>query len=104
VDDKQRYVAHLLERYRRLPGALGRVLRDDRQTARRLYDQKVGLDTVQQAFLLAVARRAHGAEHPPPIRSLRYFLPLIEEILAVPLDPDYVCFLQARVAGDRRSA
>jgi hypothetical protein len=104
VDDKQRYVAHLLDRYRRLSGALGRVLRDDRQTAGRIYDQRISLETVQQAFVLAVARRSNGAQPPPPIRSLRYFLPLIEEILAAPLDPAYLCLLRARVADDPRSA
>jgi hypothetical protein len=105
VDDKQRYVAHLLDRYRRLPGALGRVLRDDRRTAGCLFDQRIALDTVQQAFLIAVARRAAGPQPPQPIRSLRYFLPVVEEVLvAPPLDPGYRLYLQRKVADHHPSA
>jgi hypothetical protein len=103
VDAKDRYAAHLLDRYRQLPGTLGHILRDDRQTARALHDRHIDLEVVEQAFLLAIARRTFGSDQPvPPIRTLRYFLPIIEEILAAPPDPDYLRHLQARLdaAGD----
>ena len=103
MDAKDCYVAHLLDRYRQLPGTLGHILRDDRKMARALHDRHIDLGVVQQAFLLAVARRTFGSAQPmPPIRTLRYFLPIIEEILASPLDPDYLRYLQARLgaAGD----
>jgi len=107
VDAKAGYVDRLLARYRSLPGTLGRILSDDRQTARALYDRHLDLELVQQAFDLAIARRIFGSEQPlPPIRTLRYFLPLIEEILASPPDPGYLRCLQMRLrdGGAHRSA
>ncbi len=96
---KARYVATLLERYRRLPGTLGRVLRDDRTTAGALHDQHIDLDVVHQAFILAVARRTFCADPAglPAIRSLRYFLPVIDEITRRPLDPVYLHHLRCRL-------
>ena len=100
MDAKARYVAHLLARYQRLPGTLGHTLRDDRRTARALHDRHIDLELVQQAFDLAIARRTSGSKQPlPPIRTLRYFLPLVEEILASPPDPGYLRYLQLRLRG-----
>jgi hypothetical protein len=92
---RRRYAAILLERYRRLPGTLGRVLKDDRKTALDLHIRGVSLDLVQRAFLLAVARRSFRAHAEPgePIRCLRYFLPVIEELVVAPPDPDYFRYL-----------
>ena len=87
---KTRYVAQLLERYRKLPGTLGRVLRDDRQTALALHHRRIGLDVVEQAFVLALARRSVNPRR-EPIRTLRYFLPVIEEILH---SPPHTAYLQ----------
>jgi hypothetical protein len=76
TDAKAQYVASLLERYQRLPGTLQRVLRDDRRTALALYDRRIAINVVDNAFVVALARRAFGAnpEQLPPIRTLRYFL------------------------------
>lgn len=95
---KARYVAMVLERYRRLPGTLGHVLRDDRRTAAALHERHIGLDVVYQAFVVALARR-FGTETArlEPIRTLRYFLPVIEEITRDPPDPDYLHYLQSRL-------
>lgn len=99
MTDKTRYIATLLERYRRLPGTLGRVLRDDRRTAAALHDRHIDLDVVQQAFTIALARRelGRGDYRLPPIRTLRYFLPVIDEISHHPPDPDYLHHLRIRL-------
>jgi hypothetical protein len=100
MDARDRYVALLLKRYRKLPGTLGHVLSTDRQTARALHDRHIGLEVVEQAFILAIARRTFGSYQPvPPIRTLRYFLPIVEEIVAAPPDPGYLQYLQARLAA-----
>lgn len=93
---KARYLAQLLQRYRNLPGTLGRVLRDDRRTARALHDRRIGLEVVQQAFVLALARRSVNQRR-EPIRTLRYFLPVIEEIILTPPDPAYLQYLERRL-------
>lgn len=95
------YVETVLAEYSRLPGTLGRILRDDHQTARLMCLRGVSLDVVRQAFLLAVARRTFGPPQSSPIRCLRYFLPVITEIQTGTLDPAYLAYLQNRLATDR---
>lgn len=100
MNAKARYVAHVLARYQRLPGTLGRILRDDRRTAGLLHDRSISLEVVDQAFVLALARRTfrtHGGDPVEPIRALRYFLPVIQEIVAAPPDPSYVHYLERRL-------
>lgn len=100
MNTKARYVAHVLDRYQRLPGTLGRVLRDDRRTAGALHDRSIALDVVDQAFVLALARRTFrtdGGDPVEPIRALRYFLPVIQEIVAAPPDPTYLQYLERRL-------
>jgi hypothetical protein len=99
MDAKARYVAHVLARYQRLPGTLGRVLRDDRRTAGMLHDRSISLAVVEQAFVLGLARRIFRADVDPlePIRALRYFLPVIQEVLAAPPHPSYLQHLERRL-------
>ena len=99
MTDRARYVAALLERYRRLPGTLGRVLRDDQRTAAALHDRRIDLDVVHQAFVIALARRAFcaDADRLEPIRTLRYFLPAVDEIVHNPPDSDYLQYLQHKL-------
>ena len=99
MNDQARYLNRLLDRYRTLHGTIGRILRDDRRTALALYRRRIGLDVVRQAFILAAARRAF-APNPTarePIRTLRYFLPLIAEITDTPPDPVYLLHLERRL-------
>lgn len=96
---QSRYVARLLGQYATLPGTLHRVLRQDRRTALALYRRGVRLDVVQNAFVLAVARRtfrsdAHRLE---PIRCLQYFVPVVDELLEQPPLPEYLDYLKHRL-------
>src|SRR5215470_8480096 len=59
------------------------------------------METIEAAFLLASARRLfRDPALPPlrPIRSLHYFLPVIEEVSAGPLSSDYVKHLRLKLA------
>jgi hypothetical protein len=73
----------------------------DRRLAAALFAHGVPIETVKAAFLLATARRATSAaarsQPLPPIRSLHYFLPVIREIQARPLDPAYLEMLMDRL-------
>jgi hypothetical protein len=87
---RERYVRSLLELYVTTPGVLGRVRQADRALARQLYDQRIPLCVVANAFIVAAARRArHNAFSTPlpPIRALHYFLGTIRELLDRPLGP-----------------
>jgi len=100
------YVRTLLELYCGLPHtAVRRPTPQDRQIAAQLFDRGVPFCLAEMAFLLAIGRRStHPPELPPlaPIRSLAYFLPVIEELKLNPPDPDYLDYLRARIRpGDR---
>jgi hypothetical protein len=99
VESRGPYVATLLAQYQRLPGTLGRVLRDDRRTALALHNRGVPLDIVKSAFVLATARRTFrsNTDRAEPIRALRYFLPVIQEIVEAPPAPEYLAYLRRRL-------
>ncbi|MGH7346892.1 MAG: hypothetical protein ACREK4_18435 [Candidatus Rokuibacteriota bacterium] len=93
----------MLQHYRRLPGTLGRILRDDRRTAAALHQRGLPLDVVENAFVLAIARRTFRSDTQPldPIRSLRYFLPVIDELRHAPPLPEYLEYLRNRLVTAR---
>ena len=96
------YVERILGLYRRTPGTSGRVRRADRLLAAALYDRQVPLHLVVAALLVATARRTlRPADAPPlrPIATLHYFLPVIDELAAVPLDPGYLDYLRKRLTN-----
>jgi hypothetical protein len=99
--DDDRYVKKLLDLYLGLPQTPSRVSRDDRRLAQQLCQQQTPLETVESAFLLATARRSfRDPALPPlqPIRSLHYFLPVIEELLATGVSSDYAQYLRRKLA------
>jgi hypothetical protein len=93
------YVQRILGQYQSLPGTLCRVLRDDRRTAAALHARRVPLRVVENAFALAIARRTFrkGSDQLEPIRALRYFLPVIQEIVEAPAAPGYYDYLRRRL-------
>ena len=97
-------VQHLLDLYCGLPHtAARRPSAADRRLAVQLCDQAIPLELIEAAFLLAIARRNcrdPQAQPLPPIRSLAYFSPVIEELRLQPPHPDYLRFLRSR-AGDQ---
>lgn len=89
-DPRGRYVHELLRLYLATPGVAGRVRYADRNLAASLFDQGVPLYVVEQALLIAAARRIrHNAYSTPlpPIRSLWYFREVIREMLERPPGP-----------------
>ena len=93
--DREQYVRQTLDGYRTMPTAWGQVRQADRELAVRLYQERIPLTAVEGAFILAAARRTYRTARYPlsPIRSLRYFLPIIREILGKPVDPGEVSYL-----------
>jgi hypothetical protein len=98
--EQREYVRRVLEAYRSTPGTAGVVRRADRLFAAQLYDQGVSLTTVENAFILAVARRSARAADATPlgtIRSLAYFAPVIGEVLQLKVGPEYFQHLRNRL-------
>lgn len=101
MDAKKRYVTKLLARYTALPGTLRRTLREDRRLAAEFFQRGISLDTVENAFVIATARRTlrSNTDRLEPIRSLHYFTPLIQELLEEPPLPEYLDYLKNRLIG-----
>jgi hypothetical protein len=99
MDPRTLFATRVLDRYRKLPGTLHRTLRQDRNLALRLYDRGVPLQKIEDAFLLALARRTFRSSSEPiePIRSLHYFLPLIQELEVEPPLPEYLAYLKDKL-------
>ena len=67
---------------------------------RSLYDRGVPLQAVENALLLAAARRSVRPADAPPlgtIRSLAYFLPVIEEVLQLKVGQEYFQHLRNKL-------
>ena len=98
--DRAGYLKRLLERYCGLPlTAARRPSPFDRRLASQLFDRGISLETIETAFRLALARRTcRHPQAPPlaPIRSLAYFLPLLDELLRTPLETGYLDYLRAK--------
>lgn len=98
--DPANYVAAVLILYSELPETPLRASVQDQWQARRLYDRGVPLRVVESAFLLASLRRlVRPSGGPPlsPIRSLAYFLPVIDELLAHPAPDNYLEYLRLKL-------
>jgi len=96
------YIQRVLALYRRLPGTSGLARRADRRLAASLHQRRVPLDIVDAALLTAALRRASrpaDAAPLPRITSLHYFLPVIEELLTIGLDPAYLDYLRYRFSA-----
>lgn len=97
------YVRSVLSAYLALPDTPRRTSPFDRRLVRDLHDRDVSLAIVNAAFVLAIARRKArppGALPLGSIRSIAYFLPVIEELLARPADPVYAEYLRRKLVSD----
>ncbi len=94
------YVQTVLDIYVSIPNAPERPRRDDRFMAARLYRQGVPLYKFECALLLGCARRELQEHEEPlqPIRSLRYFVPVLEEVRSQRVDPRYVRYLREKLS------
>jgi hypothetical protein len=94
------FVTEVLTLYLQLPETPIRTSPNDRKSAIELHKHGVNLSTIESAFLLGSVRRlARSPEMPPlsPIRSLAYFLPVIQELLDNPVPDSYVVYLRTKL-------
>lgn len=94
------YVAALLTLYADLPDTPLRPSSPDQSLARKLFAEGVPLALVESAALLGTLRRLSRDPTLPPlpkIRSLAYFLPVIEELKLQPLPAGYLDYLRLKL-------
>ena len=98
--ERNSFVRAVLDLYLGLPHSAARhTSRHDRRLAEQLFDRGIPLPIVRAAMLLALARRSQrptSAPPLPPIRSLYYFSPVIDELLASTADPTFIDHINSR--------
>lgn len=102
---RRRYITQVIDLYCSLPDTSGRARAADRRLAAELCDRGIALVLVQDALWLASARRRSRAPDAPPlapVRSLHYFLPLVDELLEKPLPPGYRDYLRHKLDAAKR--
>jgi hypothetical protein len=98
--EQRDYMRRLLNSYRATPGTCGAVRRADRMLAAQLHERGVPIEAVENAFVLAAARRLIrpvGAAPLGTIRSLAYFSPVIEEVLQLQVSKEYFQHLRHKL-------
>ena len=94
------FVAAVLTLYADLPDTPVRPTPVDQSLARRWFTEAMPLPLIESAFLLATLRRESRPPGLPPlpkIRSLAYFLPVIEELRLQPLPDGYLDYLRRKL-------
>ena len=97
---QKEFIRWVLEAYRKTPGTMGTVRRPDRVLAVQLYQRGVCASAIENAFVLAATRRLIRPVDSPPlaaIRSLAYFLPVIEEVLTLHVSQEYFDYLRHKL-------
>ena len=97
---QEEYVRQVLEAYRKTPGTAGTVRHADRIVAGQLYQRGLSVQVIENALVLAATRRLIRPADAQPlgtIRSLAYFLPVIEEVLKLRVSPDYFDYLRRKL-------
>jgi hypothetical protein len=98
--DPTAYVAAVILCYLELPETpMSATLQDHRQ-ARRWHEQGVPLQLTESALLLASLRRlVRPGDLPPlpPIHSLAYFRPVVDELLVHPMPTSYLDYLRLKL-------
>lgn len=99
-DGQEQYIRQVLEAYRKTPGTTGTIRRPDRMLAAQLFQRGVPVSVIESAFVLAATRRLirPADAHPlATIRSLAYFLPIIEEVRELRVSQDYFQYLRHKL-------
>jgi hypothetical protein len=99
---QEEYIRRVLEAYRKTPGTMGTVRRADRLLAAQLHRRGLSIQVIENALVLAATRRLIRPANAPSlatIRSLAYFLPVIEEVLELRVSPNYFDYLRYKLSG-----
>ncbi|MGC9951128.1 MAG: hypothetical protein ABSF64_32625 [Bryobacteraceae bacterium] len=97
---QEEYIRQVLEAYRKTPGTMGTVRPPDRVLAAQLFQRGVSVSVIENAFVLAATRRLMRPADAQPlatIRSLAYFLPVIEEVRELRVSTGYFQYLRHKL-------
>jgi len=100
IETNNAYLDSVISLYTQLPDTPDKPSQNDRRTAASFRAKDVPLNTVQAALILASVRRLarpDDAQPLPPVRSLAYFAPVVNELAETPLHDDYVAYLRKKL-------
>jgi hypothetical protein len=103
---REDYVRKVLEAYRNTPGTCGNLRRPDRLLAVQLYQRGIPLNKVENALVLGAVRRMTRPADAPPlttVRSLAYFLPVVEEVIEMEVGEEYFQYVRLKLQRLRSS-
>ncbi len=98
---REEYIERVLEAYRKTPGTTGFVHKADRIVANELFKRGIALMVIENALYLAAARRIirpKDARHLQTVRSLAYFLPVVDEVLDTAVGQEYFDYLRRKLS------
>ncbi len=98
--DRTEYTRSVIRMYLSLPETPQRAARSDWILANQLFDRRIEVETVRHALLLATVRRLGRPPEMPRlalIRSLHYFLPVVDELREQPLPAGYPEDLERKI-------
>jgi hypothetical protein len=93
------YIHTVLHLYVNMPNTPGRICSHDRRLAEQWFIRQIPIPIVEMALLLGVIRRFRRADafQLAPIRSMAYFRPVVEELMAQPPPPTYIHYLRYKL-------
>jgi hypothetical protein len=98
--DCRSFINAVVAMYTALPDTPARARPLDRRLAETWHCRQLSLQTIESAFLLGQLRRlGRPLDYPKlqPIRSMYYFVPLLEEVLQQPLAADFVEYAKMKI-------
>ena len=101
MSDHADYVATVLTLYGDMPDTPLRASASDQWLAHRFYADGVPLVVIEAALLLGSLRRlVRPTDAPPlpPVRSLAYFRPVVDELRAHPAPESYLDYLRLKLS------
>ena len=94
------HVRKVLEAYRNTPGTTGSVRRPDRLLAVQLHQRGIPLKKIKKALVLAAVRRMIRPAEAPTltiVRSLAYFMPVIEEVIEMDVGEEHFQYARQKL-------
>jgi len=99
-ENKNLYIDEVIALYIRLPDTPVKPSYYDRITASAFFDRNITLHIIETALLLAWIRRHSRNQNQTalqPVRSLAYFVPVIQELSQSPMPDGYLQYLRLKV-------
>jgi hypothetical protein len=104
MDEEKKYITYLIRLYVTLPETPSRATSYDHDVASSWFANGTPISIAESALILGFVRRLRRKPNGfplPPIRTLSYFLPVIEELRQYPPNPSYIDYCREQLDSIR---